>query len=165
MSTLGTVKEIGISNNAVLTSLAGLDNVDPAQLTNVTLLNSNTLSFCAVKSICNYLEIPNNPATISGNASACNDRAEVLNSCLIPTGNLLSAAIKIYPNPTTGLLTIEGLEMVEATLEITNNLGQVIFKDIITANQIDLSKLSEGLYFISIQYNEQRLVYRIIKTF
>ena len=70
-----------LDNNPALTSLTGLNNIDPLNITNLKIQNSGTLSYCGVKSICDYLSIATNSATISGNAVGCATRAEVSNSC------------------------------------------------------------------------------------
>lgn len=70
-----------INNNNALVSLDGLDNIDHNSITDLLLENSPNLSTCEVQSICNYLAIPSNPATINGNAGGCLSRTEVETAC------------------------------------------------------------------------------------
>ena len=72
---------LSIESNTALTSLTGLENLNPATITELYLLNSGVLSLCDVPSICDYLAIPTNPATITGNAIGCATRQEVENAC------------------------------------------------------------------------------------
>jgi hypothetical protein len=65
--------------NTALPSLAGLENIGHAGITELVLINAN-LSFCAVQSICDYLCIPSNNATIF-NATGCQDRTEIEAAC------------------------------------------------------------------------------------
>ena len=66
--------------------------------------------------------------------------------------------MKIYPNPTTGLITIEMENQVFGDLNISifTPDGKEIFKNIFEkttehfSGQIDLSRQSKGLYFINL---------------
>ena len=82
---LNNVTSIGgylyVANNDALTSLSGIENIDHTTIIDLTLQSSPGLSFCEVQSICDYLDIPSNPATISGNATGCNTRTEIEAIC------------------------------------------------------------------------------------
>jgi hypothetical protein len=57
--------------------------------------------------------------------------------------------IKIYPNPFDNKLFIEVEE--KADLELTNNIGQVLLKEIVSNNKIlDTQHLNQGIYFIKV---------------
>jgi hypothetical protein len=67
--------------------------------------------------------------------------------------------ISLYPNPTTGKLTveIEARDHKDINLEILNMLGQVIWKKDLQNNgeprfveEIDLSQQSKGTYFMRV---------------
>lgn len=75
--------ELIIDNNAVLTTLSGLDNVFANTISNLSIQNNNSLISASVASVCIYL---NNsfPATISGNATGADTSTEVLNNCNLP---------------------------------------------------------------------------------
>lgn len=57
----------------------------------------------------------------------------------------------IYPNPSTGIVTLEGNNL-KGEVRITNNSGQLVksFELIEGEKSIDLSELSNGSYYISI---------------
>lgn len=86
LSALSGITSIGgelvIYLNNALTTLVGLENINPSTINNLYLQNMGMLSVCDVPSICDYLAIPSNPATISGNAPGCATRAEVEAACL-----------------------------------------------------------------------------------
>jgi subtilisin-like proprotein convertase family protein len=70
--------------------------------------------------------------------------------------HLFNTTTAIYPNPTNGMLHIWIDSPIEEqfTYKITNSLGQVIASDKIESNktnQVDLSKESVGVYFVTIQ--------------
>lgn len=84
---------INIQGNTELTSLAGLENIDPNSINNVVLESSQNLSTCNVLSICTYLSFFDSNYSISGNATGCNSQAEIIEACeeilpTCPTGDL-----------------------------------------------------------------------------
>lgn len=72
---------IEIISNDRLSSLVGLDNIDPSGIKKLNLNGSDNLSFCAVRSICNYLELDNANYFISGNTSHCSSVEAVRADC------------------------------------------------------------------------------------
>lgn len=73
------------------------------------------------------------------------------------TPNLL-----IFPNPSSDLLYIEGLQGPSSGI-IMNELGQIVyhFKTNSFTSQIDISSITDGLYFI--QLNQDPTIYKFIK--
>ena len=68
--------------------------------------------------------------------------------------------ISLYPNPTTDRLTIELSRSPNSNLTITSALGKVIVEDYISTprKDIDVSGLSNGIYFISIGEVNQKFI-------
>ncbi len=66
--------------------------------------------------------------------------------------------IKVYPNPTNGILFVETrlIASLPAEYIITNMTGQTLLSGHITdeTQQIDVSDLAEGMYFVRIQSDE-----------
>ncbi len=64
------------------------------------------------------------------------------------------ASIRVYPNPSSGIFTIQSSEhrVLGAAIEIVNVLGENIYSSQINSNksEIDLSKESNGIYFLQI---------------
>lgn len=74
------------------------------------------------------------------------------------TTNLFS----IYPNPTNGLLTINSTSKI-AEISVYNNLGQLLFISE-KKNQVDISILSKGIYFVKIKgENGQTETKKVVK--
>ncbi len=90
--------DLKIEQNDALTDLTGLDNIDHTTITELRIENSTMLSLCEVQSICDYLAIPSNPATISGNATGCATRSEVEAACLALPIELVSFTGKSIEN-------------------------------------------------------------------
>ena len=80
-------------------------------------------------------------------------------SVIMNAGNELS----IFPNPTGGRLTIAGAEMDDASLEITDNLGQVIRRTKLSTQNIDISDLPNGIYIFTIKTEDQTILKKIFK--
>ena len=60
--------------------------------------------------------------------------------------------IRIYPNPSNGILNIQQTENSKAALEIFTATGQLIFSSAISqqTSSIDISSLSQGLYIVKL---------------
>ncbi len=68
-----------------------------------------------------------------------------------------SKKLRCYPNPTSNQVTIAIEQINEvASIEITNNLGQIISTQVpnTTNTQISTSTLAEGVYFVNIINND-----------
>ncbi len=153
---------LSVYSNNTLSSLEGLKNV--VSISEYLLIEFNdTLTTCEIKSICDYLGITSNLANISDNSTGCNYRLEVEDACEAVVSNNTIAAdeIEIYPNPTTGIVNATGID--GGQVEVMNSLGNVLMKKEITFSGIDLSELSNGMYFIRIQSGNQWALKRIIK--
>lgn len=81
------------------------------------------------------------------------------------TGNSSGLYLKCYPNPGTNMINIKLSGTKEATIQITNLSGQVIFsRQLSTDNsQIDISKFPKGIYFISITSDDFLKTEKLIK--
>ncbi|MHC1777728.1 MAG: T9SS type A sorting domain-containing protein [Lentimicrobium sp.] len=75
-----------------ITSLNGLENINPGSITDLNISWNNQLSNCEVQSICNYLSSPNGVVNITHNDDGCNSPTEIANACgitipCLPYGN------------------------------------------------------------------------------
>jgi len=72
--------------------------------------------------------------------------------------------IKLFPNPVKDKLTLE-FEHELKSLDITNNLGQLVYvlKNPLSKQEIDLSFLSSGVYYLKAQNNSGQKVFKVIK--
>jgi hypothetical protein len=99
-----SVKEIDgqliISNNIELSSLTGLDSINPQSIAELILDTFDSLSFCSVKSICDYLSMSLGPSSISQNLTGYNNADEILTLCPVATRiqENNNSSIQIFPN-------------------------------------------------------------------
>ncbi len=72
--------------------------------------------------------------------------------------------ISIYPNPTRGNITINGV--FKMNMKITNTLGQTIFSKMNSNNNevVDLNDFAKGVYFIELSDERNLIVKKIIKN-
>jgi hypothetical protein len=82
--------------------------------------------------------------------------------------NALSDNVKIYPNPTTGMINIE-LNRVGSNCNviITNIIGASIYETTLenpdgTIKTIDLSKYPNGIYFVGLKTQQSELRTKVI---
>lgn len=77
--------------------------------------------------------------------------------------------IKIYPNPTEGILKVEityfsGNEKTEINANLFNNDGKHILNTVFISNtEIDISMLPNGIYILNLNTNKQKETIKIIK--
>ncbi len=76
--------------------------------------------------------------------------------------------VSLYPNPTKGIIIIE-LEnldsIVSSILYVTDNSGKILYvhKELQQRNEIDLSSLHPGMYFLRIQAGMSISEWKVIK--
>ncbi|HLP10576.1 MAG TPA: HYR domain-containing protein [Flavobacteriales bacterium] len=92
------------------------------------------------------------------NGSGCSDEATdtyVVDDCTGFTDFAASDLVRVYPNPTQGIFTVElnGTSVTSKTIAITNQLGEKIYTGNLsgTMNSIDLSTLANGVYLVRIE--------------
>lgn len=73
--------------------------------------------------------------------------------------------VKLFPNPTSDKITIQSDNFKNTTLQITDILGKQISQQILSKSEIilDLSNYSNGQYFLQLERDNKRIVYKIIK--
>ncbi len=92
-------------------------------------------------------------------AALFTDRVSLLSSvgCNPPSSGIdessIANSVKIFPNPSSGYFTIQMNDKLKASeLKIVNGIGETILSKNLTGNleEINLSELSNGIYFLSI---------------
>jgi len=168
---------LDISGNGALTSLSGLDNIEAASITNLTITNNSSLSDCVAQSICDYLAVPNGTITISNNAPGCNSPEEVIAACEgqgigdKPAEDTRNWNVNIFPNPGSGIITVE-FEMQEVayvTVAIFNLTGQQVAEPVYELKtpgqqqvQFDVSGLPPGVYYCRLQAGDRNTTTKIM---
>ncbi len=74
------------------------------------------------------------------------------------------AGFEMYPNPTTGVLTLKGENIVDA-IEVYNLTGQRVMNVVINAvsSEINVAHLQQGVYVMKVSSSGQTGIYKIVK--
>lgn len=74
------------------------------------------------------------------------------------------SAMLIYPNPTNGQLTLTLSDASSFDYQVFNLMGQCVASGKKQGNGtcLDLSHLSQGVYFLSVEWNNNRLIQKVI---
>jgi hypothetical protein len=73
-------------------------------------------------------------------------------------------SFKVYPNPTSGLLTIDADGAQQFDFEVYNLMGQVVMNGMAIGQKtrIDLGGCPKGVYFVSVKYDGNCVVQKVI---
>jgi hypothetical protein len=165
--------DLRVSFNNSLTSLSGLDNVDTTGINIIDINNNTLLSYCSVKSICDYLSVPNIINEISGNATGCASEAEVFEACITDI-NVISRIlpVSVYPNPAGSMVSCHFFVSDQSAISISiidlqgREITRVEHEPLNTGPQsanLNVSGIVPGIYIVSIisgtnqQYAREKL--------
>ncbi|MBA3899587.1 MAG: T9SS type A sorting domain-containing protein, partial [Bacteroidetes bacterium] len=114
--------------------------------------------------------IPTSNGTYVANitdANGCSSNSQQFELTTLGISNAFIRKLNIYPNPTNGIITFESGDFNGKTnITIYNVLGEVILNQMISANGVstmDISSQTAGVYFVSVQQNDQVYVNKLIK--
>jgi len=177
--------------SCIATGTCGLDSIGfevTVNVIDVTVTNnSNTLTATAGGMVYQWIDCNDNNSPISGAtsqsyvATANGDYAVIISDgsctdtsdCVSVTGMGLTETekvdIAIYPNPVSDFITIENksnlmirsIEIFDITGKQIVNVGQ---SELNKNNQLNVSRLAEGVYVIKINTPERTFINRIIKN-
>jgi hypothetical protein len=69
----------------------------------------------------------------------------------------------IYPNPSDGIISIDNNSSKKINIKVFNTAGELKYLEQNISSEIDLSKLSNGIYILEIEINSQLYYERLIK--
>jgi len=72
----------------------------------------------------------------------------------------------VYPNPTSGLITVTGLPVEPVRITVYNVLGELVYGQELNGSNallVDLSDLPGGIYLIQLQYEQMTFRKKVIK--
>jgi hypothetical protein len=150
--------KIFILRNDGLTSLSGIDNIDPSSILNIYIHHNSSLSDCDVLSICNFLAFSiGSPVVISSNSSGCNSPEEVQDSCEANAVMIYEQDVNntyiLYPNPTSNYFWLNLKPDVEVVaIEIFNIQGKEVMQQKVLSSNLsfNISQFPNGIYYIRI---------------
>ncbi|KAA1248041.1 M14 family zinc carboxypeptidase [Aquimarina sp. RZ0] len=88
-----------------------------------------------------------------------------LNQPILNVEDNLLSAFKIFPNPAKNVIKIQQSSPENYNLEIRNLLGQKILRKENNSDyqEIDISGFNPGLYFVTIEINESKKTFKVLK--
>ena len=93
--------------------------------------------------------------------SSTPDKFGFILKSILSTSDFDKQDIAIYPNPSEGVFNIQSnVQNLKYTL--VNMQGQVLQKGNVSQNQVDFSRFNQGIYFLELSTDNQRLVEKII---
>jgi len=159
ITTLGG--EISLFSNETLTDVSGLENIAANTITFLEIVFNDQLSDCAVQSICDYLAVATNDASFLSNAPGCQIRAQVETACIVPTTEISATDIELFPNPTTGQLQLRNINA--ERVEVFNAQGQQVASYRAPGQELDLSALPTGMYYLQLIAADGAYGARVVK--
>ncbi len=143
-----------LDDNNDLSDITALENIEPGSITDLFIIDNESLSTCEIQSICDYLVNPNGTITIYGNAPGCNSQSEVEDACWVKVNeaSAIGNTVQIFPNPAKNTITILNSSKTKIDeVIIYSPSGQIILQKKTPVNTIDISKLHPGLYFVEVK--------------
>jgi len=134
---------------------------------NPTVKDSNTWPFAEDQFILLNVALGGISGTIDANFVASSmviDYVRVYQNLSLSTNSELdSNSIKIYPNPTTGLISLSSPKVSIDSVKVYNIHGQLIKTVISNFDKIDVSTLHPGVYITKVYFDNNFSTYKIIK--
>jgi PKD repeat protein len=100
-------------------------------------------------------------SVIITDANGCEGQSDCFPITAIGLDEVSTTAISVFPNPTSGLVTINGLGS-DSKLKITDAVGRQL-KVAVQSNTIDLSPLTNGIYFLSIESAKGNTSFKLVR--
>jgi len=165
--------ELKISDNYFLTSLAGLNNIESASITDLTIIDNDSLYNCDIWPICQYLNEPGGTVVIESNAPECNSIEEVEEHCLTEIEEIVKTnGLCIIPNPlgSSSIVTYSLENNSPVILKILDLSGRLVVSLVNEYQQqgehrviFNSEEIKPGVYFCTLKTNNGILTKKIIK--
>lgn len=162
------IGRVAIYDNQVLTNLEGIENIPGTNIMSLTIINNESLTKCHVQSVSDRLAYGVGGLNhIQNNGPGCADYLEVKQKCesLGAEYPALLNGFKISASPHVDYIVIETENLsVKYTCTIFDQQGRRLLNQNMEGSVkiISTSKLSPGVYIISIQEDSQILVRKIL---
>ena len=151
-----------IENNS-LENLSGIDSINAETISDLVITFNPLLSYCHVKSICDYIFSPNGDLSIHSNSPGCNNYVEVEDACTVAVDELSSMnTFLIYPNPTNDKFSFASRDLFILKLNIYNKFGQKIHTEFQPQNTVDVSFINPGLYIVEFVTSKARFKEKLL---
>ncbi len=104
-----------------------------------------------------------NSLVCGDNPNWCKDEAAIYSEdCSLSIDDNLQPQVMVYPNPTKDYLYIESSNTINS-IKVFDVLGKLVFQENNQVNQIDISSLDNGLFFIKIETDQGVSTQKVLK--
>ena len=144
-----------IDSNGSLYNIEGISNLiaetinsQDTTIADIQIKNNFLLSDCAIKPICDYLDLGLFNTDIVDNAEGCNSIDEI--DCTpetVGTTSFTEFPFAVYPNPAHSVLHIPGRDEHPVNLQLKDIGGRTVITTM--KSKIDLIGVPAGLYFLT----------------
>jgi hypothetical protein len=112
-----------------------------------------------------FISTENGTYAVQVSENNCIDTSDCITILTVGSLNELSNQILVYPNPSSGILHIEGLETLKSSTKISilDIHGNIIKRIGLEAKTLNLNAFSPGRYYLEIAYNGQLEVIEIVR--
>jgi len=155
LTSIGGVLEVYGNNN--ITSLAPLKNIDYTTIDSIVIQRNESLSECAIESICNYLS-NGGVGAFDHNLYGCNSENHILDACTVGTEDAHKApSFTLFPNPAHDYFYFDYLlpSGIPATARLYNVQGQLVKERALKAGNVsqgwNVQDLVSGVYFFVVE--------------
>ncbi|MBZ9786401.1 T9SS type A sorting domain-containing protein [Psychroflexus sp. CAK57W] len=80
---------------------------------------------------------------------------------MLSNNDVVASAVKLYPNPASNLIHLEGIENPER-IEIFNLQGKLLLSRS-GVTTVDVSSLAKGIYIFRASHNRRKIIKKMIK--
>jgi hypothetical protein len=153
-----TVITIGLSTNPtvnVITSNPVICTQPTQQTATITASGASTYSWNTGATSAIVAVSPSITTTytvIGTNANGCSNSSVITQSVSLCTGvenhNTIINTLMVYPNPSNGEFTVKGIE---GKVEIINSIGQTVYTSELKTDELKVSGLAEGVYYLYVR--------------
>ena len=132
----------------------------------MTIIFNGQLAHCEINGLCNYFLDRSSGINIWRNGKTCSSREEIQLPCTQsdPVRSTISDEVRVFPNRTSDVIFIEGIEQTRHRLQIVSSAGEILHDTYVVRNQrIDLSRYPDGIYFVSLRSKDNQISLPITK--
>jgi hypothetical protein len=108
-------------------------------------------------------DIDNDGAMDVLSASQNDDKIAWYRNLILGVNENQVSSFKIYPNPSNGIVHIDSKKEIVRRVSVFDAMGKRIFSKQENSNEIDISNLQNGMYFLRITTDSGEFVQKIIK--
>ena len=143
------------SANSIGTIIISGENYAPVFSDNTVTLDGKKVDVISGNTTSLTIPWPNNFKTGEVTVTTEGGTAKSNVDFVLGTENILNSSIKVYPNPTNGKFVIEHTDGVIKSIQVSDVLGKIIYKQIFKNNtqssEINLVEANAGMYVIFIE--------------